>query len=166
MRPELRTPMNGIIGMSGMVLDTVLTEEQDEYLGMVKMSAESLLRLLNDILDSSKIESGTVELNPRDFRLGELLDASLKPMGLQAAKKGLALSCEVHPETPDELFADDGRLQQVLVNLVGNAIKFTERGEVAVEGVGGLIRGGTIVLRFFLKETRIGRTKNQQSVSF
>jgi len=166
MSHELRTPMNGIIGMTGLVLDTVLTEEQDEYLGMVKMSAESLLRLLNDILDSSKIESGTVELNPRDFRLGELLDASLKPMGLQAAKKGLALSCEVHPETPDELFADDGRLQQVLVNLVGNAIKFTERGEVAVKVVVDSIRGDTIVLRFSVKDTGIGIPKSQQSLIF
>jgi two-component system, sensor histidine kinase and response regulator len=166
MSHELRTPMNGIIGMTGLVLDTVLTEEQDEYLGMVKMSAESLLRLLNDILDSSKIESGTVELNPRDFRLGELLDASLKPMGLQAAKKGLALSCEVHPETPDELFADDGRLRQVLVNLVGNAIKFTERGEVSVKVVVDSIRGDTIVLRFSVKDTGIGIPKSQQSLIF
>ena len=166
MSHELRTPMNGIIGMTGLVLETKLTAEQDEYLGMVKMSADSLLRLLNDILDSSKIESGKFNLEPADFSLAELLDSSLKPMGMRAAEKGLALHCHVDPPTPDKLFGDDGRLRQVLVNLVGNAIKFTQRGEVVVRVTTESIRGDTIVLRFSVRDTGIGIPKDQQNLIF
>jgi two-component system, sensor histidine kinase and response regulator len=166
MSHELRTPMNGIIGMTGLVLETELTAEQDEYLGMVKMSADSLLRLLNDILDSSKIESGKFTLEPVDFRLAELLDAALRPVGLRAAQKGLALRCEVEPGTPELLFGDDGRLQQVLVNLVGNAVKFTDRGEVMVRVGTESIVGDTIILRFSVRDTGIGIPKDQQSLIF
>ncbi len=166
MSHELRTPMNGIIGMTGLVLETELTEEQGEFLGIVKMSADSLLRLLNDILDSSKIESGKFNLDPADFRLGDLLDGTLKPMGLRAAEKGLALRCEVDAGTPDKLFGDDGRLRQVLMNLVGNAIKFTERGEVMVKVGTESIHGDSIVLRFSVRDTGIGIPKDQQSLIF
>jgi len=166
MSHELRTPMNGIIGMTGLVLETKLTAEQDEYLGMVKMSADSLLRLLNDILDTSKIESGKFTLDPVDFRLRDLLDAALKPMGLRAAQKGLALRCEVEPGTPDLIFGDEGRLKQVLVNLVGNAVKFTDHGEVALRLGVESIRGDTIVLRFSVRDTGIGIPKDQQSLIF
>ena len=166
MSHELRTPMNGIIGMTGLVLETELTAEQDEYLGMVKMSADSLLRLLNDILDSSKIESGKFDLDPVNFSLGDLLDSTLKPMGMRAVQKGLRLYCEVDPATPDSLFGDDGRLQQVLMNLVGNAIKFTERGEVAVTVGTESIEGDTVVLRFSVRDTGIGIPKSQQGLIF
>jgi two-component system sensor histidine kinase/response regulator len=166
MSHELRTPMNGILGMTGLVLETELTPEQDEYLGMVKTSADSLLGLLNNILDTSKIESGEFKLEPQDFRLTQMLDASLRPLGVRAAGKGLALYCEVEPDTPDELFADAGRLQQVLVNLVGNAIKFTEHGEVAVRVGVESIRGDTIVLRLSVRDTGIGIPKSQQDVIF
>jgi len=166
MSHELRTPMNGIIGMTGLVLETELTAEQDEYLGMVKMSADSLLRLLNDILDTSKIESGKFNLDPADFRLRDLLDAALKPMGIRAAQKGLALRCEIEPGTPDMVFGDEGRLQQILVNLVGNAVKFTERGEVAVRVGVESMRSDTIVLRFWVRDTGIGIPKDQQSLIF
>jgi two-component system sensor histidine kinase/response regulator len=166
MSHELRTPMNGIIGMTGLVLETELTAEQDEYLGLVKMSADSLLRLLNDILDSSKIESGKFNLEPENFSLADLLDSSLKPMGMRATEKGLALHCQVDPGTPDKLFGDDGRLRQVLVNLVGNAIKFTEHGEVVVRVATQSIRGDTILLRFSVSDTGIGIPKDQQRVIF
>jgi two-component system sensor histidine kinase/response regulator len=166
MSHELRTPMNGIIGMTGLVLETELTAEQGEYLGMVKMSADSLLRLLNDILDTSKIESGKFDLDPTDFSLGELLEATLKPMAVRAAQKGLRLYCEVDPGTPDKLFGDDGRLQQVLMNLVGNAIKFTQRGEVSVTAGTESIEGDTIVLRFSVRDTGIGIPKSQQGLIF
>jgi hypothetical protein len=166
MSHELRTPMNGIIGMTGLVLETELTAEQDEYLGMVKMSADSLLRLLNDILDTSKIESGKFNLDPADFRLRDLLDAALKPMGMRAVQKGLALRCEIEPGTPDMVFGDEGRLKQVLVNLVGNAVKFTDRGEVAVRVGVESMRSDTIVLRFSVRDTGIGIPKDQQSLIF
>jgi two-component system sensor histidine kinase/response regulator len=166
MSHELRTPMNGIIGMTGLVLETKLTAEQDQYLGMVKMSADSLLRLLNDILDSSKIESGKFDLDPVNFSLGGLLEATLKPMGLRAAEKRLGLHSEIDPGTPDKLFGDDGRLRQVLMNLVGNAIKFTERGEVVVTVATESVQGNTIVLRFSVRDTGIGIPKSQQSLIF
>jgi signal transduction histidine kinase len=152
--------------MTGLVLETELTAEQDEYLGMVKMSADSLLRLLNDILDTSKIESGKFNLDPADFRLRDLLDAALKPMGMRAVQKGLALRCEIEPGTPDMVFGDEGRLKQVLVNLVGNAVKFTDRGEVAVRVGVESMRSDTIVLRFSVRDTGIGIPKDQQSLIF